>query len=461
MYGTITYNDKESMIEIVGKYCKDIKIFTDNIEVEALAQIQCLADCEAFEGGKIRVMPDVHSGKDICIGFVGTMGDYVCPNHVGVDIGCAVSLTEFDKPLPKEKYAEFNHKVLTQIGFGHDVSPKKAYSDRDLYDFLTKECNRAKSAHPTLFYGLPSKVTQEWITKLCKRLKITEKTFYASINSVGGGNHFLEYGEGDEITSEGEVIPHYGVSVHCGSRNFGLKVCEYWSNVANGGLPKSEVKELTKEFKEKYRQSHDSMEGFGEALASFLKTKKVCKVDGYLEGENMHGYLCDMFIAMAYAKFNHMIIHKTVEKILNIYEIRPIKKIMSRHNYIDFDCETPTIRKGAIRAYKGEEMLVPFNMRDGIAVCEGKSNEDWLCSCSHGSGRKMSRKKANENLSLEEFKDEMKDIFSTTVGQGTLDEAPMAYKDTEEIKELIEPTCEIKYMILPKINIKNGNTKEE
>ena len=100
-------------------------------------------------------------------------------------------------------------------------------------------------------------------------------------------------------------------------------------------------------------------------------------------------------------------------------------------------------------------------LRDGIAICDGKSNEDWLCSCSHGSGRKMSRKKANETLSLDEFKDEMSSIFSTTVNQGTLDEAPMAYKDTEEIKELIKDTCTIKYMLVPKINIKHSNVKEE
>ena len=442
-----------SNLSIIGKFCKDIKIFTDNIEEEAIAQIQSIADSKAFDGEKIRIMPDVHAGKGIVIGFVGTMGDYVNPCHVGVDIGCSISITEYDKPLPMDKYAEFNHKVLKALGFGHDVSPIRAYSDRDLYDYLTKECNRAKSAHPELFYNLPSKVDQAWVTKLCKRLKISEKTFYSSINSVGGGNHFVEYDEG--VDSDGN--PHYAVGVHCGSRNFGLKACEYWDNIANGGIPKAELKEYTREFKEHYLETHDSMENFGEDLKAFLDTKKVCDVDGYLSGENMHGYLCDMFIAMAYAKFNHMIIHRTIEKIMNVYDLKPIKKIMSRHNYIDFDGEVPIIRKGAIRAYEGEEMIVPFNMRDGIAICDGKSNEDWLCSCSHGSGRKMSRKKANETLSLDEFKDEMSSVFSTTVNQGTLDEAPMAYKDTEEIKALIKDTCTIKYMLVPKINIKHSN----
>ena len=443
------------MITISGKCCKDIKIFTDNIEEEALSQIYDVSNCKAFEGQRVRVMPDVHSGKGCVIGFVSTLGDYVNPNHVGADIGCTVSLTEFDKPLPSDKYAEFNHKVLNQIGFGHNVSPIKAYSDRDLYDFLTKECNRVKSAHPDLFYDLPSKVTQEWITTLCKRLKISEKVFYASINSVGGGNHFIEYDEG--VDSDGN--PHYAVVIHCGSRNFGLRVCDYWDGIANDGLPKKVIKEYTREYKEHYLETHDSMENFSNDLKEFLNTKKVCDVDGYLSGEYMHGYFCDMFIAMAYAKFNHMVIHKTIEKIMNIYDMKPIKKIMSRHNYIDFEGEVPVIRKGAIRAYNGEEMIVPFNMRDGIAICEGKSNDDWLCSCSHGSGRKMSRKKANESLSLDEFKKEMDGIYSTTVNEGTLDESPMAYKETNEIKELIEDTCNIKYMLVPKINIKFSNIK--
>ena len=446
-------NELTVMLEVNGKYCKDVKIFTDNIEEEAMGQVLTIASCKAFEGQRIRIMPDVHAGKDICIGFVGTVGNYINPSHVGVDIGCSISITEFDSPLPSDKYAEFNHKVLKSFGFGYDLSPSKEYSDKDLFDFLTKECNKMKSAHPQLFYGLPDKVTEEWVSELCDRLKISEKTFYWSINSIGGGNHFVEYDEGVDTNG----VPHYAVAIHCGSRNFGLKVCSYWYKIANSGIPKREMKEYAREFKERYKKTHDSMEEFGNDLKQFLDTKKVCNVNGYLSGENMHGYLCDMVIAMAYAKFNHMIIHKTIEKIMNVYGLRPVKKIMSRHNYIDFDCEVPVIRKGAIRSYRGEEMIVPFNMRDGIAICNGKSNDDWLCSCSHGSGRKMSRAKANESLSLDDFKKEMENVFSTTVGKGTLDEAPMAYKDTDEIKELIKDTCEIEYMLLPKINVKDSN----
>lgn len=441
------------MIKIEGKFCKDVKIFTDNVEDEAIGQIQSIADSGAFEGQVIRIMPDVHAGKGITIGFCGTLGDYVCPSHVGVDIGCMMSTVEYDKPLPSDKYADFNHKILTRIGFGHNVSPIKAYSDRDFYDYLTAACRKAKSAHPSIFYGLPDKITQEWITELCKRVKISEKTFYASINSAGSGNHFIEYGEG----IDGEGNSHYAVTVHCGSRNFGLKVCEYWEGVANQGLSKKEQKELTKEFKASYMETHDSMDNFGNALVEYLKSKNPIKFVGYLSGDDMCGYLCDMLIATAYAEFNHITIHNTIAKIMNVYDLSKVKDITTKHNYIDFDGKVPIIRKGAVRSYEGEEMIIPFNMRDGIAICEGKSNEDWLFSCCHGAGRKMSRIKAKETLSMADFKDTMKDVFSTTVDEGTIDEAPMAYKDTEEIKELINDTCTVKYLLVPRINIKHSN----
>ena len=119
------------------------------------------------------------------------------------------------------------------------------------------------------------------------------------------------------------------------------------------------------------------------------------------------------------------------------------------------------IRKGAIRAYEGEKMIVPFNMRDGLAICVGKSNEEWNFSCSHGSGRKLSRSKAKEILSMEEFADSMKHVYSTSVCKNTIDEAPMAYKDTNTILDLIQQTADILYIVKPIINIKSTDEVKE
>ena len=93
-------------------------------------------------------------------------------------------------------------------------------------------------------------------------------------------------------------------------------------------------------------------------------------------------------------------------------------------------------------------------MRDGIAICRGKGNEDWNCTAPHGAGRIMSRSKAKKMISLDAFKNSMKGIYSTSICTGTLDESPMVYKDMNEIVELIEPTVDILYFIKPRINIK-------
>ena len=194
------------------------------------------------------------------------------------------------------------------------------------------------------------------------------------------------------------------------------------------------------------------MINFKNDLNKFLELKREGHINGYLHGDNMKGYLMDMCLAQLYAQYNHLTVQNTIKALLKKYGIKEIRTITSTHNFIDL--HDHTLRKSAIRSYEGEEMLVPFNMRDGVAICEGLSNSEWLNACAHGAGRKMSRSKAKENVTMDEFKESMKDVYSTTVCKGTIDESPMAYKDTNEIKELIQETCKIKFMMIPKINIK-------
>lgn len=175
------------------------------------------------------------------------------------------------------------------------MSPKKVYDDKELYKFLTSECNKAKSKHPGIFGALPDTVTEKWVGALLSRVGMDPKTWYYSINSFGGGNHYCEYD-----TNEEQGL--YGIAVHCGSRNFGVKVCKYWENKSKGGaLSKAEVKALTQEFKEKYINEHGrkNMEGFKPALDNYLKSKSEGHIEGFLTGDNMKGYFCDMLIAMA------------------------------------------------------------------------------------------------------------------------------------------------------------------
>ena len=258
-------------------------------------------------------------------------------------------------------------------------------------------------------------------------------------------NHFIEYDEGDG---------KYGITIHTGSRNLGIKVNKYWKTQAEGTkIPKEIQKEIQAEVKS--RPGIDKREIKPLIDAELKKWREENVHPGLLSGENLRGYLTDMVIACSYAAWNHKVILDTA---LDIYtkltDGKEIERITTRHNYIDFSSTIPIIRKGAVSAKEGEVLLLPLNMRDGIAVCRGKGNQDWLCSCSHGAGRKMSRGKAKSSISMKEYQEAMKGVYSTTVCKETIDESPMAYKDTSEILENIKPSVDILYRLWPKINIK-------
>lgn len=438
------------MIELVGKYT-NAKIFADTIEEGVYSQVYDIINCRAFEGQKVVCAPDVHVGASGPCGLVATIGNYVCPEHIGVDIGCSVSMIILDKKLPVDKYAEFERRIKNTIPFGFNINSKTVIDYKDFYKFLTNGFNKYRNYWPEMLMDLPGQVTEKWVSEQLNRLGMDEGTFYKSLGTVGGGNHFIEYDEQED----GDLA---GVTLHFGSRNFGVKVCKYWMRKTNVALTKDQVKEYTHSFKERYIKEHVDangkidMSGFKEALSKHIDEMSEGHIKGYLSGEMLKGYLMDMLLAQLYAKYNHMTVQKTIKELLIKYGINEVRTITSTHNFIDL--HDHTLRKSAIRSYEGEEMLVPFNMRDGVAICEGLSNSEWLNSCAHGAGRKMSRSKAKEKVTMEEFEESMKNVYSTTVCKGTIDESPMAYKDTKEIKDLITETCTIKFMMIPKINIK-------
>ena len=172
------------MFEINGNYTKAI-VYNDNIEQEAVQQIHSIVNCKAYEGQTIRIMPDTHCGKGSVIGFCSTFGGYIDPRTVGVDIGCEISMHLYDRPIPEDKYAELNHKILKECGWGFNLSPKKMYEDKELYKFMSSEFRKAKSRHPELFYNLPDTVTEKWVMDMLNRLGMDPKTWYYSINSFG------------------------------------------------------------------------------------------------------------------------------------------------------------------------------------------------------------------------------------------------------------------------------------
>lgn len=398
------------MLELKGKYCKDCKILTDNIEQEALSMVYHFLDNPMFEGAKIRIMPDVHAGKDIVVGFTVPFTDHVNPDHVGGDIGCSVSTTITDLPVCAENYPAIEKSIRENVKFGMNIQQKPVYLTADLYKHLQLRLQQARQQWPEMVGTM--NVSEKGITAMLKRINQKEQMFYNSIGSVGGGNHFVEVG----VTPEG----NYAFTVHCGSRNLGQKVWKYWKMEAG---------------------------------------KQTGVVNGFLVGDAMKGYITDMVVAQAYAEFNHTVISRLVSESISKEsgcKARIVEQIYTTHNYIDFSMKM--MRKGAVAAPAGRKLVIPFNMRDGLIIAHGKGNEDWNRSAPHGAGRLLSRSDAKESIDLEEFRKSMKGIYSTSVGMGTIDESPMAYKDPKEILRLIEDTVEVEYFIRPVINLKATNS---
>ena len=398
------------MLEIKGKYCKDCKIFTNNIEQGALSLVYQFVNDPMFDGAKIRIMPDVHEGKDIVIGFTVPFTDHVNPDHVGGDIGCSVSTAITDLPINADDYPAIERNIRETVKFGMSIHQKAVYTYADLYKHLQFRLQRARQQWPEMVSAMD--MSEKGITAFLKRIEQKEHMFYHSIGTIGGGNHFIEVG----VTPEG----NYAFTVHCGSRNLGQMVWKYWKKEA-------------------------------------MKQEGV--TNGYLMGEAMKGYITDMVVAQAYAEFNHTVIDRLVMEAIckgSGKTAHILEQIYTTHNYIDFSMKM--MRKGAVAAPRDSRLVIPFNMRDGLIIARGKGNEDWNCSAPHGAGRLLSRSDAKELIDLEEYKESMKGIYSTSVGTGTIDESPMAYKDPKEILRLIEDTVEVEYFIRPVINLKATNS---
>ena len=394
------------MLELKGKYCKDCKIFTDNIEQEALSMVYHFLDNPMFEGAKIRIMPDVHAGKDIVVGFTVPFTDHVNPDHVGGDIGCSVSTAITDMPINPADYAVIEKTIRENVKFGMSIQERPVYPVSDLYKHLQLRLQQARQQWPEMVGAMD--VSERGITAMLKRIDQRENMFYNSIGTVGGGNHFVEVG----VTPEG----NYAYTVHCGSRNLGQMVWKYWKTEAG---------------------------------------KQAGVTNGYLVEDAMKGYITDMVIAQAYAEYNHKVIDRLVLEAIctgSGKKANIVEQIYTTHNYIDFSMKM--MRKGAVAAPAGRKLVIPFNMRDGLIIARGKGNVDWNQSAPHGAGRLLSRSDAKVLIDLEEYRESMKGIYSTSVGTGTIDESPMAYKDPMEILRLIEDTVEVEYFIRPVINLK-------
>ena len=180
-----------------------------------------------------------------------------------------------------------------------------------------------------------------------------------------------------------------------------------------------------------------------------MKKPVINKDFAYCEGSLFNDYIHDMRITQKFAVLNRKAMRDEILTHMNIEELDGFTTI---HNYIDLD--NMILRKGSVSAQKGEKLIIPINMRDGSLICTGKGNADWNYSAPHGAGRLMSRSAAKANITLDEFKESMEGIYTTSVNTSTIDESPMAYKPIEDIVNNITDTVEINEIIKPVYNFK-------
>ena len=399
------------MEEIRGKFNTAIS-FAKVIEDAAREQIRRMCNYEFTKDSKIRIMPDVHAGKGCTIGTTMTVIDKAVPNIVGVDIGCGMYTVKLETDsLDFERIDEAAHYIPSRRNTW-DVKQEK-------FDLQKLNCYRE-----------------------LKETRRIEK----SLGTLGGGNHFIEIDRAEDGT--------FYLVIHTGSRNLGKQVAEIYQRLAIDLAKgkdkffaqkeeiiavykslgrKKEIQSKLKELEKEYRGKQANM------------PEDLC----FVYGKYFHQYLHDMELCQTFARRNRELIAKIL---LGKAGLTGGEAFHTTHNYIDV--EDLIIRKGAIAAHKGERVLIPINMRDGSVLAVGKGNPDWNFSAPHGAGRIMSRGDAKVKLSMDDYKNSMAGIYTTSISEGTLDESPQAYKTLDDILDVIGDTVEIIDVMKPVYNFK-------
>ena len=401
------------MEEIRGKYNTAIS-FAKVIEDSAREQIRRMCNHEFTKDSKIRIMPDVHAGKGCTIGTTMTVTDKAVPNIVGVDIGCGMYTVKLaDKSIDFAQVDAAAHYIPS----GHGT-----------WDFRQERFD-----------------LQDLI---CYRSLKDSRRLERSIGTLGGGNHFIEIDKAADGT--------FYLIIHTGSRNLGKQVAEIYQRLAID-LAKGKDKffaqrdEIIAVYKSLGRKTE-----IKSKLAELEKEFKGLKASMpddlcYVHGKYFHQYLHDMELCQEFARRNRELIAKILIGKTGLTAVYAFHTI---HNYIDV--EELIIRKGAIAAHKDEKVLIPINMRDGSVLAVGKGNADWNYSAPHGAGRILSRSEAKEQLSMDEYKESMAGIYTTSISTGTLDESPQAYKSLDDIIDVIGDTVDIVEVMKPVYNFKAG-----
>lgn len=399
------------MLEIKGKVNTAV-CYAKVVEDVAIEQIRRMCDYALTEGSRIRIMPDVHAGKGCTIGTTMTVTDKVCPNIVGVDIGCGMYTVRLgETALDFERVDEACHYIPSGMNVWEGRTER--------FDLTGLRCYRS--------------------LRDAKRLE-------RSLGTLGGGNHFIEIDRAADGT--------YYLVIHSGSRNLGKQVAEIYQQLAvDLHMGKEEYfrqrEEIIRTYKAAGRRGEiqkalkDLHRDF-EAQA-LLVPEDIC----WLYGSFLDDYLHDVEICQSFARRSR---ERMAEIILERTGMSGSEGFHTIHNYID--TREMILRKGAIAAHAGEKVLIPINMRDGSVIAVGRGNPEWNYSAPHGAGRVMSRTKAKNSLDMEAYRAAMEGIYTTSVSEDTIDEAPMAYKSLEDIIDVIRESVDVIDIMKPVYNFK-------
>ena len=289
------------------------------------------------------------------------------------------------------KFKHLDHFIRANIPSGHAIRT----SDNSLIDSIS------------------TKLVSD-LEMICSRIGEDLSYTIRSIGTLGGGNHYIEL--------DRDKHDNVWLVLHSGSRHFGLAVATYYQKKA---------KQL--------------------AIKMFLEKSIYNGLEFLPLDIGGNEYLADARIAQIFADLNRECMARVLLNGFFNQDIKYVKSIKSVHNYIGDD---NIIRKGAISAHDGEQVIIPLNMRDGAIIGIGKGIKAWNFSAPHGAGRNYSRKKAREKFTLDQFEKEMANVWSSCVKTKTLDESPMAYKDASDILENINETVDVQEIIKPIYNFK-------
>lgn len=444
------------------------------LEEEVVDQVRELIDHPAFTEPVV-MQADAHPGAGAPIGFTMPLPDRVVPNIVGVDVGCGIAATNLGSDLPLSN-GEREQRIREVVPMGrsvHDYEDAPHLINSFPFDRSNSVFERFDAAYRERFGTEIDPIEfdfdgydGEYFKSLCDRVLTGQRQgmgyVIKSAGTLGGGNHFVEFARARDSGV-------YWLVIHSGSRYLGKAVADYWQSRASerrnaeairesiperyydylkfdpetvdeddlhawvtGGMGESHLR------KERIRADFEDSDAVFEQLTGIQITNNRNTDLDWLDGREAHGYYIDMLFAQQYARWNRTLMGDAVCDALGI---EPVDRVSSIHNYIDF--RDMTVRKGATPARTDQRLVIPFNMADGSILARGRGNETYHRSAPHGAGRVMSRREAKDTGSMAAFDEAMNGVYSESVVETVLDEAPMAYKSADAIADAIEPTAKI------------------